>query len=121
MLSSFLLKLIVAFFLLAYAPAFAPISNQPKRSTALNIIPITNGPTLNKDQAKAAGIGGIDGINDLKSGGMGAFGVKSSSKKNNAKKAPAVNAKKAAPAKKPAAAAETKKSVNLFTKMPWSK
>jgi hypothetical protein len=122
---------VAAILLVAYASAFAPVSNQQQQrgNTALNIIPITNGPTLNSEQAKAAGIGGLNGTTNLKSGGLGAFGVAGSSgKKNAAKKSPAAtttakkgpaatNAKKA-PAKKPA---EAKKSVNLFTKMPWSK
>jgi hypothetical protein len=125
--SSLLRFSVAAILLVAYASAF--VSNQQQqRGTALNIIPITNGPTLNSEQAKAAGIGGLNGITNLKSGGLGAFGVAGSSgKKNtakkataasNAKKAPAASNAKKAPAKTPA---EAKKSVNLFTKMPWSK
>ena len=107
--------------LVAYASAFAPSNQQQQRSTALNIIPITNGPTLTSEQAKAAGIGGLQGTKNIKSGGLGAFKVAGSAdKKQNAKKAPAAtNPKKKAPAKKPVEA--KKKSVNLFTKMPWQK
>ncbi len=121
------LKFFSVTLLIAYASAFAPVSNQQQRSsTALNIIPISNGPILNSKQAKAAGIGGLNGTKDLTSGGLGAFGVKGKStpdKKNTNKKAgsfgmPAVGKAKAPPAKK---AAEAKKPVNLFTKMPWSK
>ena len=121
------LKIFSVILLIAYASAFAPpVSNQQQRSTtALNIIPISNGPILNSKQAKAAGIGGINGTKDLTSGGLGAFGVKGKSTpdKKNSKKAgsfgmPAVGKAKAPPAKK---AAEAKKPVNLFTKMPWSK
>jgi len=122
------LKIFSVILLIACASAFAPVSNQQQQrsSTALNIIPISNGPILNSKQAKAAGIGGLNGTKDLTSGGLGAFGVKGKStpdKKNTNKKAgsfgmPAVGKAKAPPAKK---AAEAKKPVNLFTKMPWSK
>ena len=113
---------VAALMLLACVSAFAPISTHQQRSTtALNIIPITNGPTLNSEQAKAAGIGGLAGTKNLKSGGMGAFkvapkGAKEAAAAKNKKKAPVG---KKAPVKK---GAEAKKAgVGLFTKMPWQK
>ncbi len=117
---------VAALMLIACVSAFAPIStHQQQRSTsALNIIPITNGPTLNSEQAKAAGIGGLAGTKNLKSGGMGAFKVAPKGAKEAAAAAAAKNKKKApvgkkAPVKK---GAEAKKGgVGLFTKMPWQK
>ena len=135
MIASLLRLSVAAILLIAYVSAFAPISTHHQRSssTALNIIPITNGPTLNSEQAKAAGIGGLGGTKNLKSGGMGAFkvaptGGKEAAKKKTvaAKKAPVAAKKspfsfgaKKAPVEKPV---ETKKApVGLFTKMPWQK
>ena len=115
---------VAALMLLACVSAFSPISTHQQRSTtALNIIPITNGPTLNSEQAKAAGIGGLAGTKNLKSGGMGAFKVAPKGAKEAAAAA-AKNKKKApvgkkAPVKKGAEAKKT--GVSLFTKMPWQK
>ena len=90
------------------------MSTHQQRSTALNIIPITTGPTLNSEQAKAAGIGGLNGTKSLKSGGMGAFKVApQGAKKEKAPVAKKVPAKKADEAKKG--------GVGLFTRMPWQK
>lgn len=111
-------SLLTTILLIAYASAFAPISTHQQRSTtALNIIPITTGPTLNSDQAKAAGIGGLNGTTGVKSGGLGAFKVApKGAKKEAAKKTPVA---KKVPAKK---ANEAKKGgVGLFTRMPWQK
>mmetsp|Transcript_12707 Transcript_12707/g.20820 ORF Transcript_12707/g.20820 Transcript_12707/m.20820 type:complete len:119 (+) Transcript_12707:114-470(+) len=109
---------VAAILLIAYASAFAPMSTHQQRSTALNIIPITTGPTLNSEQSKAAGIGGLNGTKSLKSGGMGAFKVAPQGAKKEAAKKKAPVAKKV-PAKK---ADEAKKGgVGLFTRMPWQK
>ncbi|KAK1735896.1 hypothetical protein QTG54_013602 [Skeletonema marinoi] len=134
MFASLLRLSVAAILLIAYVSAFAPISthHHQRSSTALNIIPITNGPTLNSEQAKAAGIGGLGGTKNLKSGGMGAFkvapkGSKEAAKKKTvaakkpvaAKKSPFSFGAKKAPVKEPV---ETKKApVGLFTKMPWQK
>ncbi|EJK69808.1 hypothetical protein THAOC_08900 [Thalassiosira oceanica] len=85
---------------------------QHARSFVL-IVPITSGPTLNNKQSKAAGIGGMGGIKELSSGGLGAAkiggkkGKKPAAKKATNKKAPAAGAKKEKP--------------NFFIKTPWSK
>ena len=126
MFASLLRLSVAAILLIAYTSAFAPIATQQRSSTtttSLNIIPITTGPTLNSEQAKAAGIGGLNGTKSLKSGGLGAFKVQP---KGGAKKQePAAAAKKKTPfAKKvPAAkkAEEKKGGVGLFTRMPWQK
>ena len=126
MFASLLRLSVAAILLIAYTSAFAPIATQQRSSTtSLNIIPITTGPTLNSEQAKAAGIGGLNGTKSLKSGGLGAFKVQP--KGGGAKKqepAAAVAKKKTPFAKKvPAAkkAEEKKGGVGLFTRMPWQK
>ena len=124
MFASLLRLSVAAILLIAYTSAFAPIATQrSSTTTSLNIIPITTGPTLNSEQAKAAGIGGLNGTKNLKSGGLGAFKVQP---KGGAKKQePAAAAKKKTPfaAKKaPVKKAEEKKGgVGLFTRMPWQK
>jgi hypothetical protein len=96
-------------------------------------VPVTSGPSLNQQQGKIAGIGGIDGPKPPTSGGIGSFKVGSKSKAAPVKKeapkkaAPKNNifAKKEAPkkvvGKANAAAAEPKKKVDLWIKTPWSK
>ncbi len=126
-------SLVRFFMLIACVSAFAPTTpHQQRTTTSLNIIPITNGPTLNSEQAKAAGIGGLSGTKNLKSGGMGAFKVAPKGAKE--KKAAAAK-KKAAPVAATAKKSpfsfgkkaevkkvvEEKKPVSLFTKMPWQK
>ena len=127
MFASLLRLSVAAILLIAYTSAFAPIATQQHQrsstTTSLNIIPITTGPTLNSEQAKAAGIGGLNGTKNLKSGGLGAFKVQP--KGGGAKKQEPAAAKKKTPfaAKKvPAKKAEEKKGgVGLFTRMPWQK
>ena len=126
MFASLLRLSVAAILLIAYTSAFAPIATQQRSSTtSLNIIPITTGPTLNSEQAKAAGIGGLNGTKSLKSGGLGAFKVqpKGGAKKQEpaaavAKKKTPFAAKKVPAAKK---AEEKKGGVGLFTRMPWQK
>lgn len=125
MFASLLRLSVAAILLIAYTSAFAPIATQQRSSTtSLNIIPITTGPTLNSEQAKAAGIGGLNGTKNLKSGGLGAFKVQP--KGGGAKKQEPAAAKKKTPfaAKKVPAvkkAEEKKGGVGLFTRMPWQK
>lgn len=125
MFASLLRLSVAAVLLIAYTSAFAPIATQQRSSTtSLNIIPITTGPTLNSEQAKAAGIGGLNGTKSLKSGGLGAFKVQP--KGGGAKKQEPAAAKKKTPfaAKKVPAvkkAEEKKGGVGLFTRMPWQK
>ena len=49
--------------------------------TASAFIPVTSGPTLNQEQGKIAGIGGIGGPKPMSSGGVGAFSIKGKDKK----------------------------------------
>lgn len=49
--------------------------------TVSAFIPVTSGPTLNQEQGKIAGIGGIDGPKPMSSGGVGAFSIKGKNKK----------------------------------------
>ena len=132
MFASLLRLSVAAILLIAYTSAFAPIATQQQHqrsstTTSLNIIPITTGPTLNSEQAKAAGIGGLNGTKSLKSGGLGAFKVQpkgGGAKKQEpaaaaAKKKTPFAAKKVVPAAKKAE--EKKGGVGLFTRMPWQK
>ena len=81
------------------------------------IVPITNGPTLNKKQSKAAGIGGMGGIKELSGGGLGAAKIGGKKDTKNSK-APAA---KKATNKKAAAADSKKEKPSFFIKTPWSK
>jgi hypothetical protein len=131
MFASLLRLSVAAILLIAYTSAFAPIATQQHQrssssTTSLNIIPITTGPTLNSEQAKAAGIGGLNGTKSLKSGGLGAFkvqpkggGAKKQEPATAAKKKTPFAAKKVVPAAKKAD--EKKGGVGLFTRMPWQK
>ena len=104
-------------------------------------VPINAGPSLDAKKAKIAGIGGEDGIKEIKMGGIGSFKVKpGANKKDNENKKKVVqksknrqpmgyrsananwdgakNKKSSKPVEKKE---EKKKAVGGGFKMPWSK